>query len=140
MKLFHALAAAAALVAFGFSDQAFAQARGTANYPAPTEADYVIRDFKFRSSESLPELRMHYRAFGSLQRDEKGIVRNAVLILHGTTGGSAQFMRAEFAAQMRDTAFRARVLNGNTTPDMLRPSFVTITLSEIISHQRAALG
>src|SRR3989442_469973 len=43
---------------------------------------------------------MHYRAFGSPQRDEKGIVRHAVLILHGTTGTSTQFLRAEFAGEL----------------------------------------
>ena len=32
-----------------------------AEYPAPTEADYVIRDFKFTSGETTPELRIHYR-------------------------------------------------------------------------------
>ena len=35
-----------------------------ADYPQPAEADYVIRDFKFASGESLPELRIHYRFLG----------------------------------------------------------------------------
>jgi len=43
---------------------------------------------------------MHYRTLGSLQRDDKGLVRNAVLILHGTTGSGSQFMRAEFAGEL----------------------------------------
>ena len=35
-----------------------------ADYPAPTEGDFTIRDFKFESGETLPELRIHYRTLG----------------------------------------------------------------------------
>ena len=34
------------------------------DYPAPTEGDFTIRDFKFQSGETLPELRIHYRTLG----------------------------------------------------------------------------
>src|SRR5260370_41040683 len=61
-----------------------------ADFPRPIEGDYVIRDFRFRDGKTLPELRMHYRMLGEPKRDEKGIVRNAVLIMHGTTGSGAQ--------------------------------------------------
>jgi len=71
-----------------------------AEYPAPTEADYVIRDFKFTSGESMPELRIHYRTLGQATKDEKGVVQNAVLITHGTTGNGAQFIRPEFAGEL----------------------------------------
>ena len=71
-----------------------------AEYPAPTEGDYILRDFPFRSGESLPELRMHYRTFGNPERDARGVVRNAVLVLHGTTGSGSQFVRAEFAGEL----------------------------------------
>ncbi len=71
-----------------------------ADYPAPDAGDYVIRDFHFRSGEVLPEVRMHYRTLGAPRRDEKGVVRNAVLILHGTTGSSSQFLRPEFAGEL----------------------------------------
>ena len=70
------------------------------NFPPPVEGDFVIRDFHFSSGETLPELRLHYRTFGSPRRDANGIVRNAVLILHGTTGDGAQFLRAEFANEL----------------------------------------
>ena len=71
-----------------------------ADYPAPVETDYVIRDFKFGSGESLPELRIHYRTFGQLQKDASGRATNAVLIMHGTTGSGAQFVRPEFAGEL----------------------------------------
>ncbi|MGI9089127.1 MAG: alpha/beta fold hydrolase [Chthoniobacterales bacterium] len=71
-----------------------------ADYPAPTEADFVLRDFKFTSGESMRELRIHYRTIGQPVRDEKGVIRNAVLITHGTTGSGAQFIRPEFAGEL----------------------------------------
>lgn len=71
-----------------------------ADYQAPVEGDYVIRDFKFASGETLPELKIHYRTIGKPVKDEKGAVRNGVLITHGTTGSGAQFIRPEFAGEL----------------------------------------
>jgi homoserine O-acetyltransferase len=71
-----------------------------AEYPTPVVGDHIILDFRFHSGETLPEVRMHYRTLGTPQRDEQGIVRNAVLVLHGTTGSSAQFLRAEFVGEL----------------------------------------
>jgi homoserine O-acetyltransferase len=71
-----------------------------ADYPTPTEGDYTIRDFKFASGETLPELRIHYRTLGKIDKDANGNVRNAVLITHGTTGSGAQFIRPEFAGEL----------------------------------------
>lgn len=73
---------------------------GTAQYPAPTEGAFVLTDFQFRSGERLPELRLHYRTLGTPQRDAQGIVRNAVLIMHGTGGTGAQFIRRDFAGEL----------------------------------------
>ena len=70
------------------------------NYPPPEAKDVVLHDFHFNSGETLPELRMHCLTFGEPQRDDQGVVRNAVLILHGTTGSSAQFLRSEFANEL----------------------------------------
>lgn len=71
-----------------------------ADDPAPKESDFVARDFRFRSGETLPELRLHYRTLGQPQRDAQGVVRNAVLITHGTTGSGTQFLRPEFAGEL----------------------------------------
>ncbi len=71
-----------------------------ADYPAPTEGDYTIRDFKFASGETLPELRVHYRTLGKPEKDAEGKTTNAVLIMHGTTGSGAQFIRPEFAGEL----------------------------------------
>jgi len=71
-----------------------------ADYPAPTEGDYTIRDFKFASGETLPLLRIHYRTIGKIDKDAQGRTRNAVLIMHGTTGSGTQFIRPEFAGEL----------------------------------------
>jgi homoserine O-acetyltransferase len=71
-----------------------------ADYPVPAENDYVIHDFKFASGETLPELRIHYRTIGKIDKDPQGKTRNVVLILHGTTGSGAQFIRPEFAGEL----------------------------------------
>ena len=71
-----------------------------ASYPPPAEAEFLIRDFRFASGESLPELRVHYRTFGTPRADARGVVRNAVLILHGTGGSGASLLRAEFAGEL----------------------------------------
>ena len=71
-----------------------------AEYPAAVEADYSIHDFKFASGETLPELRVHYRTIGKLEKDAQGNARNAVFIMHGTTGSGAQFIRPEFAGEL----------------------------------------
>src|SRR5579884_707800 len=70
------------------------------DYPAPTPGDFIIRNFRFASGETLPELRLHYRTLGEPRRDDKGIVQNAVLILHGTTGEGGNFLRPEFAGEL----------------------------------------
>jgi homoserine O-acetyltransferase/O-succinyltransferase len=71
-----------------------------ADYPAPTEGDYTIRDFKFASGETVPELRLHYRTLGKPEKDAQDKTTNAVLITHGTTGSGAQFIRPEFAGEL----------------------------------------
>src|SRR5438046_802810 len=71
-----------------------------ADYPTPTEGDFTIRDFKFQSGEKLPELRVHYRTLGKPEKNAEGKTTNAVLIMHGTTGSGARFIRPEFAGEL----------------------------------------
>ena len=66
----------------------------------PTEGEVQLRDFRFQSGEVLKELRVHYRTYGSPRRDASGVVRNAVLILHGTTGSGAQFVGPGYAGRL----------------------------------------
>ena len=71
-----------------------------ADYPAPKHCDFTTKDFKFRSGESLPELRIHCMTIGRPRRDARGQVTNAVLILHGTGGSGKQFLQPQFANEL----------------------------------------
>lgn len=87
----HHLASVALLL---ITAAAWGQTRG---YPPPSPGDHIIKDFKFASGESLPELRIHYRTLGEPKKDMEGRVTNAVLVLHGTTGSGENFLSANFA-------------------------------------------
>jgi homoserine O-acetyltransferase len=77
----------------------FAAAQASPKYSV-TEGDFVARDFKFRSGEQLPQLRLHYRTLGTPVRDAGGHVTNAVLLLHGTGGSGQQFLSPQFADEL----------------------------------------
>ena len=74
--------------------------RGQFQPPPVTEGDHVIRNFKFTSGETLPELRVHYRTLGAPKKNAQGIVTNAVLIMHGTGGTGGQFTGRGFAGEL----------------------------------------
>src|SRR2546428_4373892 len=133
---------------------------------APAEGDYVIKDFRFASGESPPELRLHYATFGRPERDARGLVRNAVLILHGTGGSGRQFLRDAFAGvlfgpgQLLDTARYYIVLPDGighgrsskpsdglharfphyTYDDMVRAHYRLLTEHLGVNHLRLVLG
>ena len=65
--------------------------------PQPTTQDWIVRDFRFQSGETLPELRLRYHTLGTPHRNAKGEIDNAVLILHGTGGSGKQFLAPQFA-------------------------------------------
>ncbi|HTR77205.1 MAG TPA: alpha/beta fold hydrolase [Gemmatimonadaceae bacterium] len=56
-------------------------------------ADFTIHDFTFASGETLADLRIHYTTLGQPRRDAGGVVRNAVLVLHGTGGAGTSLIR-----------------------------------------------
>jgi len=68
-----------------------------AQQPATHEGDFIVHDFRFKSGETLPELRLHYLTLGKPARNAQGRVTNAVLILHGTGGSGRQFLLPQFA-------------------------------------------
>ena len=71
-----------------------------ADYPAPAEGDWIARNFTFTTGDTLPELRLHYTTIGKPERDARGQVVNAVLILHGTGGNGRAFLNDNFAGQL----------------------------------------
>ena len=64
-----------------------------AEAPTPKEGDWVVKDFKFHTGETLPELRLHYTTLG----DSKG---EPVLILHGTTGSGTGMLGPIFGGEL----------------------------------------
>jgi homoserine O-acetyltransferase/O-succinyltransferase len=87
------------ILAAGFVWIAMSLGMRAADYPPPNEGDYTIHNFKFASGETLPELRIHYRTLGKRDYVQDKLT-NAVLIMHGTTGSGAQFIRPEFAGEL----------------------------------------
>ena len=69
-------------------------------YPTPVEGDYVARNFVFAAGDTLRELRIHYTTLGTPVRDATGRVRNAVLVMHGTTGDGRGFLSPTFAGHL----------------------------------------
>ena len=111
-----------------------------------TEGDFTLRDFRFASGETLPELRIHYRTIGTLRGD------NAVLVLHGTTGSGAQFLGDSFAGalfgpgQLLDAASHFVILpdgighGGSSKPsDGLHARFPQYGYADMVEAQRRLL-
>lgn len=71
------------------------QARGQglpAQLPAVQEGDYVIKNYRFASGATLPEVTLHYRTIGTARRDAQGRIINAVLLMHGSSGDASQVL------------------------------------------------
>lgn len=64
-----------------------------ADYPAPKQGDWIARDFKFHTGETMRELKLHYTTVG----EPSG---QPVLVLHGTGGSSASMLTPAFAGEL----------------------------------------
>jgi len=62
-----------------------------------TQGDAYLRNFTFAEGGRLDTLRLHYTTLGSPRRDAQGVVRNAVLVLHGTGGTGRGFLNSTYA-------------------------------------------
>lgn len=131
-----------------------------------TQGDYTVKDFKFVSGESLPELRLHYTTLGTPRKDAKGVVRNAVMVLHGTGGSGRGFLSANWAGELfgpgklLDTAHYYIVLpddighGGSSKPsnglrakfphydydDMVKAEHLLLTEGLKVNHLRLIMG
>ena len=135
-----------ALIAFAFAASA-ARAQSSRR-----GSDFVIHDFKFVDGSVLPELRIHYIALGAPRKDANGIVRNAVIVLHGTTGSGAGFLSRNFAGelfgpgQLLDTSRYYVILpdgighGGSTKPsDGMHARFPHYTYDDMVEAQHRLL-
>jgi homoserine O-acetyltransferase len=64
-----------------------------ADYPAPKQGEWIVKDFKFHTGETLPALKLHYTTIG----DPAGL---PVLVLHGTGGSAASMLTPGFAGEL----------------------------------------
>jgi len=64
-----------------------------ADYPAAREGTWIVRDFRFHTGETLPELKLHYRTVGAPTGEP-------VLVMHGTTGNGGGFLTPAFAGEL----------------------------------------
>ena len=116
------------------------------------EGDFVARDVRFSTGETLPEVRIHYTTLGTPRKDARGVTRNAVMILHGTGGTGRGFLSATFAGQLfgpgqlLDTAKYFVVLpdnlghGGSSKPsDGMRARFPKYTYDDMVALQHRLL-
>ncbi len=64
-----------------------------ADYPAPKEGEWIARDFRFHTGETMRELKLHYTTVGS----PDGI---PVVVLHGSGGSAARMLTPAFAGEL----------------------------------------
>jgi len=82
--------------ALSLSFAAIGQVSPANKWPAK-EGSIVLRDFKFGTGETLPELKLHYLTLGEPHRNAAGRVDNAVLLLHGTGGNADSLLNPLFS-------------------------------------------
>ncbi len=139
--------------------------------PVPASAqgaqgDFYVTSFRFESGQTLDSLRLHYTTLGTPRRDAKGIVRNAVMVLHGTGGTGRGFLADHFAGvlfgpgELLDTARYYVILpddighGGSSKPsdglharfpsydydDMVRAEHLLLTEGLHVNHARLIMG
>jgi homoserine O-acetyltransferase len=64
-----------------------------ADFPAPKQGSWVVRDFRFHTGQVLPELKLAYATVGEPTGEP-------VLVLHGTTGSAASMLTPGFAGEL----------------------------------------
>ncbi|HEY2824179.1 MAG TPA: alpha/beta fold hydrolase, partial [Gemmatimonadales bacterium] len=130
------------------------------------QGDYLAKDFHFTTGETLPELKLHYTTLGTPRTDARGVVRNAVLILHGTGGTGRGFLSPTYGGVLfvpggiLDTAKYFIVLPDNighggsskpsdglhmkfphyTYDDMVKAQYLLLTEGLHVNHLRLVMG
>ena len=93
MKSALAALSAAKLATFSVVLALTSFAASAADYPAPKQGDWIAKDFKFHTGQTMPELKLHYTTIG----EPTG---QPVLVLHGTGGSGASMLTPGFAGEL----------------------------------------
>jgi homoserine O-acetyltransferase len=64
-----------------------------ADYPAPKHGEWIARDFRFHTGETLAEVRLHYVTVG----EPSGI---PIVVLHGSGGSAERMLTRTFAGEL----------------------------------------
>lgn len=70
-----------------------ASAAVAADYPAPKQGDWIAKNFKFHTGETMAELKLHYTTIGNPNGQP-------VLVLHGSGGSAANMLTPTFAGEL----------------------------------------
>ncbi|EWY85646.1 hypothetical protein FOYG_12781 [Fusarium oxysporum NRRL 32931] len=135
-------------------------------WPKPSCGSFNIEDFTFDSGEIIDSLNISYQTLGELKVNSDGS-NNAVVLLHGTTGSSAQFLVEEFAGALFNPGqpldaneyfiiMRDAIGHGNSSkpsntglrasfpkyqyPDMIRADHLLLTEHFKLNRTRLTLG
>jgi homoserine O-acetyltransferase/O-succinyltransferase len=69
-------------------------------WPNEKQADYIIKDFHFANGQTIPELRIHYTTLGTPKKNAAGEIVNGVVLLHGTSGSSRNWLMPSLADEL----------------------------------------
>jgi len=64
-----------------------------ADYPAPKHGEWIARDFKFHTGETLPEVKLTYTTIG----EPSG---TPIVVLHGSGGSAQRMLTRNFAGEL----------------------------------------
>ena len=100
MMIFKSVAAAFALLLSGIVAAGAQTGGAQKSWPGQTDGDFVIRDYKFASGQTIAELKLHYTTIGTAQRDAAGAITNAVVLLHGTSSTGKMWLAPSLANEL----------------------------------------
>ena len=86
-------AAQTRLVKLAAASLAFALLGSAVQAAEPQQGDFLIKDFRFHTGETLSELKLHYVTIGDPKNEP-------VLVLHGSNGSSQSMMGRNFAGEL----------------------------------------
>ena len=99
-RLLVALAATIPTLVLAQAQPVATPAASPTNKWAETQGSYTLRNFRFRSGGTLPELKIGYTTLGTPSRDRAGRITNAVMGLHGTGGSGRSLLNPAFADEL----------------------------------------
>src|SRR5258707_415109 len=71
-----------------------------APWPNQRDGDYILKDYRFASGETMAELKIHYTTLGTEKRNTAGEIINGIVLLHGTSGDGKDWLRPTLAGEL----------------------------------------